>query len=76
MDYENGYRALAAAIVLQAVNDFKKAAKDYKRGRHKKEAMATMKEVVDFIKSDWYNQLTDISPDLVIKKLKEELESD
>lgn len=76
MDYEDGYRALAAAIVLQAVNDFRKAARDYNRGRNKKGNIATMTEVIEFINSDWYKCLTDIPPEVVIKKLKEEIEDD
>ena len=73
---DDGYKELAAAIVLQAVNDFRKAAKDYKKGKNKKANMATMTEVLEFINSEWYKCLTDIPPEMVIKKLKEELESD
>ena len=72
MEYEN-YRQLAAAIVLTAVNDFKKAAKQYKSGKNKEQALKTMKEVVEFIQSDWFKVLTDLDPQLVINKLKEEL---
>lgn len=72
MEYEN-YRHLAAAIVLAAVNDFKKAAKQYKNGRNKEQALKTMKEVVEFIQSEWFKVLTDLDPQLVINKLKEEL---
>ena len=71
MEYEN-YRHLAAAIVLAAVNDFKKAAKQYKNG-NKEQALKTMKEVVEFIQSEWFKVLTDLDPQLVINKLKGEL---
>lgn len=73
MENIEGYEKLAADIVLQAVNDFRTAAKEYKKGKHTEENLKVMKEVIDFIKSDWYKVLTDIDPDKVIKKLKERL---
>lgn len=76
MENTECYEKLAAEIVLQAVNDFRTAAKNYKKGKHTEENLKIMKEVIEFIKSDWYKVLTDIDPDKVIKKLKEELESD
>jgi len=73
---EDGYRSLAAAIILQAVKDFKKAAKRYKAGKRKEESLREMQEVIKFVKSEWFKVLTDLDPEIVIKKLKEELDDD
>ena len=75
MDYfDDAYKQLAAAIVLQAIDDFKKAAE---RVRSKKGninmAKREMQQVVSFVKSSWFSTLTDIDPEIVLNKLKEEL---
>lgn len=70
---ENGYRSLAAAIVLQAIKDFKKAARRYKAGKTKEKSLWEMQEIIQFIQSGWFRALTDLDPEAVIEKLKEEL---
>lgn len=74
MDNDYAYRNLASAIVLQAVTDFKRLAKKYKSGRCNKELVEEeMRSIVGFVKSKWFTCLTDINPELVLKKLQEEL---
>lgn len=71
---ENGYRSLAVAIVLRAIKDYRKAAKRYKAGKRKEESLSEMREITRFIKSGWFRELTDLDPDAVLERLKEELE--
>ena len=61
---EYGYRKLAAAIVFQAVEDYKEA-ENTVRGRR------TKKHIKDFIHSPFYRLLTDIDPDYLICELEE-----
>lgn len=76
MSDNDGYKDLAVAIVVQAIDDFKKAAACYKMGKNKDLATKTMTEVINFIESDWYLQLSNLNPDIVIERLKEELKDD
>lgn len=71
---ENGYRSLAAAIVLQAIKDFRKAARRYKARKTKEKSLWEIQEIIQFIQSGWFRALTDLDPEAVIEKLKEELE--
>ena len=57
-------RNLAAAIVMQAYNDYKACVrihKHYPEGSEiRKKAEEQMKEIMDFASGDWYRDLTDI----------------
>lgn len=72
-----GYPALAAAIVQQAVEDYRDACR-MQRGeiRHSSKIIFSPDkvkyEVMRFLKSQWYGTLCDIRPERIIKKLKEE----
>lgn len=76
MNVYDGYKDLATAIVVQAIKDFKDSAISYKKGRNKELASKAMTEVINFIKSDWYLQLSSVNPEFLIDKLREELEDD
>lgn len=68
------YESLANAIILQAVKDFRKCIKVVKRnGRNKEQAIKQMREIVGFIKSPWFRVLTNIDPQVLLKKLEEEV---
>ena len=56
----NRYRALADAIILKAVDDY----------RGHKELRGS---IARFFKSDWFKVLTDIDGEDLLKKLKDEL---
>ena len=75
-----GFEALAAAIVKQAVDDYRYA-DEYLKGQHvtKSEswknryahsAAHTKDEVVKFFRSQWFGVICDIDPDRIIKKLE------
>ena len=71
---DNPYANLASAIVLQAVKDFRKCIKVMKRnGRNKEQAIKQMREIVGFIKSPWFRVLTNLDPQILLKKLEEEV---
>jgi hypothetical protein len=74
-----GWYALAAAIVKQAVDDYR-FADAYLKGENKVKSTSwaaryasnaehTKDEVVKFLKGQWYGTLCDIDPKLILKKL-------
>ena len=68
------YENLANAIILQAVKDFRKCIKAVKRnGRNKEQAIREMRRIVEFIKSPWFRVLTNLDPQVLLEKLKEEV---
>lgn len=70
----DGYHKLAAAIVIQAVDDFRKAIKHLVRGRGNLDLdLKEIDDVIRFVNSKWFTTLTDIEQSIVINKLKEEV---
>lgn len=71
---DNPYANLANAIILQAVKDFRKCINVVKRnGRNKEQAIREMRRIVEFIKSPWFRVLTNLDPQVLLKKLEEEV---
>ena len=66
---ESCWEDLANAIILQAVEDYRKARKVLKKYPDNKEANDMIRDTESFFRSDWYCMLTDIDGD----KLKETL---
>ena len=71
----DGARRVGAAIVLQALTDYKqcvKIVKTYPEGSElRKKAEEEMERIMAFAKSDWYLDLTSVPQGMFIKKLKE-----
>lgn len=73
-DEDSGFYALAAAIVKQAVDDYREADR-LLEGKIKYSGMGitaperTKKEVIKFFKSQWYGTLCDIDPNRILAKL-------
>ncbi len=61
----DNYQNLKNAIILQAVKDYRDA-----------ETPKTKSAIIRFIRSDWFKALTDLEPEMLIKKLQEEECSD
>ncbi len=59
----NPYRELADAIIIKAVDDYRK---------HKK----LRSSIARFFRSDWFKILTDIDGEDLLKKLKDEINQD
>ena len=72
-----GYPALAAAIVRQAVDDWREADR-LEKGlvKYSPTNLGAPKvakdEIEKFFHSQWYGTLCDIDPDRILRKLKEE----
>ena len=70
---DRNYEDLANAIVLQAVKDYREALKKLKKNPNNLKADYTKFEVELFLSSPWYRFLTDLDPELLIERLKEEV---
>lgn len=70
-----GVRGLAAAIVMQALTDYKQCVKIHKTYPEgsimRKKAEAEMERIMDFAKSGWFLDLSIIPQSKFIAKLKE-----
>ena len=70
-----GVRGLAAAIVMQALTDYKQCVKIHKTSPEgsimRKKAEAEMESIMDFAKSGWFLDLSIIPQSKFIAKLKE-----
>lgn len=64
---------LANAIILQAVKDYRDAIKRLSRGRVNKDAEISKQEILKFFRSAWFGVLTGIDPEMLIRKLDEEV---
>ena len=69
----NPYENLNNAIILQAVKDYRKA--HYRCVRHpeKDSYHSDMANLEHFFRSCWFSFLTDIDPEFLIRKLREEV---
>ena len=70
---DENYKELAAAIVLQAVKDYRKALKTLKNRPDSRSALNTKQETEQFFRSGWYTSLTSINPRLVMDEIKREV---
>lgn len=64
----SGYENLANAIIIQAAEDYRRALESDNRG--------TLREIERFFRSDWFIVLTDLNPELLLKRLKQEAKND
>ena len=67
------YEDLANAIVLLAVKDYRNALKKLMKYPRHESAKHTKAEVERFLCSDWYRELTAVEPEILLRKLKEEV---
>ena len=74
-EIDKGYDKLAKAIVWQAYRDWCEDCKRLAGGRGNVDKIKwDMLDILQFVNSDWYRFLTDISPEKFIEKLIEEKE--
>lgn len=69
---ENPYEALANAIVLQAVNDYRTASKKVKKNPESKDAIQEALSIEKFFRSPWYEALTTVDGEFLIRKIRAE----
>ena len=67
------YEDLANAIVLLAVKEYRDALKKLMKYPRHESAKHTKTEVERFLRSDWYRELTAVEPEILLRKLKEEV---
>ena len=67
------YQNLANAIVSQAANDYRKALKRLKKHPGYETALYSKREIERFFRSDWYASLTTVDPEMLVKRLNEEV---
>lgn len=74
--YDGGWRELANAIILQAVDDYKTAVKRKRRTSNQTlidTCEAIIEEVVDFFHSEWFSTLTDADPSTILEELNKDI---
>ena len=67
---------LANAIVVQAVNDYLAAFKALQSDPDNFRAKRMQKEVLAFLKSEWYQTLTNVNPRVLIQHLENKTGTD
>lgn len=70
------YEALANAVVLQAVKDWRESAKKVSRGRRNINARAIKDECERFFTLSYFNTFTELDGHMLLMKLKQEVEDD
>lgn len=64
---------LASAIIVRACDDYRDALKKLKRNPEHRDSLHTKMEVEEFFRSAWYEILTTLDGEMLIKKLQEEV---
>ena len=70
---EYSYERLANAIILSAVSDYRAALKRVKRNQRIKTAIDEALRIEKFFRSPWYQQLTSVDGELLIRRLQDEI---
>ena len=68
------YKDLANAIILQAVEDYRKWAKEYSDSRDDRKLRKNLVELKEFFRSEWFSLLTALDGEQLLLRLKAELE--
>ena len=69
----DAYEKLANALILQAVKDYRGALKILKKRPESISAKSTRDEVERFFRSGWYQVLTEVDGEMLIRRLLEEV---
>lgn len=67
------YEKLANAIILQAVKDYRAAKRKLKRNPRNHLAQSEVDSIERFFRSQWYECLTEVDGEMLIRKLNEEV---
>ena len=68
------YKELANAIILQAVEDYRKWEKEYSYSRDDQKLRKSLVELNEFFCSEWFELLTDLDGEQLLARVKAELE--
>ena len=72
--YEDNYKALANAIILQAVKDFRPAYRRMKRHPNDRLAQDTVREITQFFCSDYFCALSDLDGPALLNRIIREMD--
>ncbi len=64
---------LANAIILQAAKDYRKALRTLSLNPHNRSAQYECRSLEQFFRSGWFGVLTQLDPELLIRRLKAEV---
>lgn len=74
-NYLDPYELLANGIVLQAVRDYREASRKLRGGRKNVDAQFMKNECLRFFRSGWFQTLTSVNAEYLIRKLDQEVEA-
>lgn len=66
------WQSLANAIVICAAKDYRRALRRIRRKPNNKAAQAEISDIECFFRSDWYQMLTEVDGEVLIRRLREE----
>ena len=69
---QRNWEDFAQAIILKAIEDYRNALKPVRYPSEKKKARAAIREIERFFRSEWFEVLTELDGETLIRKLKEE----
>ena len=69
------YQNLGNAIILRAVTDWRKATHWLQKCPESQSAQQVLKECEEFFLSNWFELLTNLDGDVLLKQLKREADS-
>ena len=70
---EDPYERLANAIVIQVAEDYRAALKRIKRNPKNRDAVDEALQIERFFRSGWYQVLTSVDGEYMIRRLQEEI---
>ena len=70
---QENWEALVQAIILQAVEDYRKCRRLVRRKPNQFEAQKMIREVERFLRSEWFKQLSAADGNMILELLKKEV---
>lgn len=71
---DKAYENLANAIILQAVKDYRGILRKIKKHPFDRLVLSEKRRLERFFRSQWFGMLTGVDPEMLIGKLKQEVE--
>ena len=70
---DDAYERLANAIIIQAADDYRSALIRLKKHPRDSDARGMKMSAERFFRSEWYTQLTSVDPEMLMRKIQEEV---